>query len=115
MFCHVGFFISPGRARARHRRETNGLPNRTATSEGPIHESGLLRAKALQAAGHHEFSDDRKGLAMTLGTILLVVLILFLLGAFPRWEHSRNWGYGPSGGIGLVLVIVLILVLVGRI
>jgi Protein of unknown function (DUF3309) len=52
---------------------------------------------------------------MTLGTILLVVLILFLLGAFPRWEHSRNWGYGPSGGIGLVLVIVLILVLVGRI
>ena len=59
--------------------------------------------------------DDRKGLAMTLGTILLVVLILFLLGAFPRWEYSRNWGYGPSGGIGLVLVIVLILVLVGRI
>ena len=58
---------------------------------------------------------DRKGLAMTLGTILLVVLILFLLGAFPRWEHSRNWGYGPSGGVGLILVIVLILVLVGRI
>jgi hypothetical protein len=50
-----------------------------------------------------------------LGTILLIVLILMLLGAFPRWEHSRNWGYGPSGGLGLVLVIVLILVLLGRI
>jgi hypothetical protein len=50
-----------------------------------------------------------------LGTILLVVLILMLFGAFPRWEHSRNWGYGPTGGLGLVLVIVLILVLLGRI
>ena len=50
-----------------------------------------------------------------LGTILLVVLVLLLLGAFPRWGYSRNWGYGPSGGLGLVLVIVLILVLLGRI
>jgi hypothetical protein len=50
---------------------------------------------------------------MSLGMILLIVLILLLLGAFPRWGHSRNWGYGPSGG--LVLVIVLILVLLGRI
>jgi Protein of unknown function (DUF3309) len=50
-----------------------------------------------------------------LGTILLVILILMLLGAFPRWEYSRNWGYGPTGGLGLVLIIVLILVLLGRI
>ena len=50
-----------------------------------------------------------------IGTILLVVLVLMLLGAFPRWEYSRNWGYGPTGGLGLVLVIVLILVLMGRI
>jgi len=50
-----------------------------------------------------------------LGTILLIVLILMLFGAFPRWEYSRNWGYGPSGGLGLVLVIILILVLLGRI
>jgi len=50
-----------------------------------------------------------------LGTILLVVLVLMLLGAFPRWEYSRNWGYGPTGGLGLVLVIVLILVLLGHI
>jgi len=49
-----------------------------------------------------------------LGTILLVILILMLLGAFPRWSHSKNWGYGPSGGLGLVLVVVIILLLMGR-
>ena len=52
---------------------------------------------------------------MTLSTILLIVLVLLLLGAIPRWPHSRNWGYGPSGLLGVVLVIVLILVLMGRI
>ncbi len=51
---------------------------------------------------------------MSLGTLLLIVLILMLVGAIPRWGHSRNWGYGPSGGVGLVLIIVLILVLTGR-
>jgi Protein of unknown function (DUF3309) len=50
-----------------------------------------------------------------LGTILLIVLILLLLGAVPAWPHSRSWGYAPSGGIGLVLVIVLILVLLRHI
>jgi hypothetical protein len=49
-----------------------------------------------------------------LSTILLIVLILLLLGAIPSWPHSRNWGYYPSGGIGLVLVIVIILILLGR-
>ena len=49
-----------------------------------------------------------------LGTILIVVLILMLLGAFPRWSHSREWGYLPSGGLGMVLLIVVILVLLGR-
>lgn len=52
---------------------------------------------------------------MTLGTILLIVLILLLLGAIPSWPHSRSWGYGPSGGIGLVLLIVIVLLLMGRI
>ena len=46
-----------------------------------------------------------------MGLILLIVLILLLLGAIPSWPHSRNWGYGPSGGIGLILLIVLILLL----
>ncbi|WP_091737846.1 DUF3309 family protein [Phenylobacterium immobile] len=52
---------------------------------------------------------------MTLGTILIIILILLLIGALPSWGHSRNWGYFPSGGLGLVLVIVIILVLLGRI
>lgn len=52
---------------------------------------------------------------MTLGTILLVVILLMLVGAIPAWPHSRSWGYGPSGGLGLVLVILLILLLMGRI
>jgi Protein of unknown function (DUF3309) len=50
-----------------------------------------------------------------LGTILVIFLILALLGALPRWSHSREWGYVPTGGVGLVLFIVVILVLLGRI
>ena len=50
-----------------------------------------------------------------LGTILVIILILALLGSLPTWGYSRGWGYFPSGGLGLVLVIVLVLVLVGRI
>lgn len=50
-----------------------------------------------------------------MGLILLIVLILLLVGAVPRWGYNRNWGYWPSGGLGLVLVIVLILLLLGRI
>ena len=52
---------------------------------------------------------------MGLGTILLIVLVLMLIGAIPTWPHSRSWGYGPSGGLGLILIIVLVLVLLGRI
>lgn len=52
---------------------------------------------------------------MTLGTVLLVVLVLALLGVIPTWSHSREWGYGPSGSIGLVLLIFLILFLLGKI
>jgi hypothetical protein len=49
-----------------------------------------------------------------LGTILIVILILMLLGALPRWGYSNGWGYGPSGGLGAILVIIIILVLLGR-
>ncbi len=52
---------------------------------------------------------------MSLGTILLIILVLALVGALPTWGHSRAWGYGPSGGLGLVVVVLLILVLMGRI
>ena len=52
---------------------------------------------------------------MTLGTILLIILLLIVLGALPSWPYSRDWGYYPSGGVGLILVIVLILVLMGRV
>jgi hypothetical protein len=50
-----------------------------------------------------------------LGTILVVLLVLMLIGALPTWPHSRNWGYGPTGGLGLVLVILVILLLLGKI
>jgi hypothetical protein len=50
-----------------------------------------------------------------LGTILIVILILALLGALPRWPHSRSWGYYPTGGLGLILFIVIILLVLGRI
>ena len=52
---------------------------------------------------------------MTIGTILLIVLILIVLGALPTWPHSRNWGYAPSGGLGLIVLILVILLLMGRI
>ncbi|WP_082679756.1 DUF3309 family protein [Paucibacter sp. KCTC 42545] len=52
---------------------------------------------------------------MSLGAILLIVLILMLIGVFPAWPHSRGWGYGPSGGVGLVVLIIVVLLLLGRI
>lgn len=51
---------------------------------------------------------------MNLGTILLIVLILMLIGAFPSWPHSQSWGYVPSGGLGLLVIIVIVLLLMGR-
>jgi hypothetical protein len=51
---------------------------------------------------------------MTLGTILLIVLVLALLGAFPSWPHSKSWGYAPSGVLGVVVIVLLVLVLTGR-
>jgi hypothetical protein len=51
---------------------------------------------------------------MSLGTILLIIVVLMLIGVIPTWPHSKSWGYGPSGGLGLVLLILLILLLTGR-
>ena len=50
-----------------------------------------------------------------LGTVLVVLLVLMLVGALPTWPHSRNWGYGPTGGLGVILVILVVLLLLGRI
>ena len=52
---------------------------------------------------------------MSLGTILLIVLILMLIGAIPSWSHSKSWGYGPSGGLGLVVLILIVLLVMGKI
>ncbi|HSD42057.1 MAG TPA: DUF3309 family protein [Burkholderiales bacterium] len=52
---------------------------------------------------------------MTLGTILLIILVLLLIGAIPSWPYSRGWGYWPSGGLGLVVIILLVLLLLGKI
>ncbi len=51
---------------------------------------------------------------MSLGTVLLIVLILILVGALPTWPHAQSWGWGPSGGIGLVLLIIIVLIIAGR-
>ena len=52
---------------------------------------------------------------MGIGTILLIVLILILIGAFPVWPHSKSWGYGPTGGLGLIVIILILLVVMGKI
>jgi hypothetical protein len=52
---------------------------------------------------------------MSLGTILLVVLVLMLVGAIPAWPHSKSWGYGPTGGLGLVVLVLVILLVLGKI
>ena len=52
---------------------------------------------------------------MSIGTLLLIVLVLALVGAFPSWGHSRSWGYGPSGVLGLIVVVLVILLLLGKI
>lgn len=51
---------------------------------------------------------------MSIGTILLIVLILLLVGALPSWPHSKNWGYGPTGGLGLIVLIVIVLLVLGK-
>jgi hypothetical protein len=67
----------------------------------------------LVAAASIERVSNTKELCM--GTILLIILILLLIGAVPAWPHSRSWGYGPSGLLGVVLIVLIILLLMGRI
>lgn len=59
-------------------------------------------------------SAETKELFVSIGTILLIILILVLIGAFPSWPHSRSWGYGPSGILGIIVLVVIVLLLTGR-
>jgi hypothetical protein len=68
-------------------------------------------AQPLRAGRLNNSDLERK---IMLGTVLVILLVLLLLGALPTWPHSRNWGYYPSGGVGLVLVILVVLLLLGR-
>jgi hypothetical protein len=80
--------------------------------DGPTTPNLLFRGGCKPAAA---LQQTKKEKAMTLGTILLIVLVLLLVGVIPSWPHSRSWGYGPSGLLGVVLVIVIVLLLMGRI
>jgi len=70
-----------------------------------------IAVRSSQSVAAKQTEENQMGL----GTILLVILVLALLGVIPTWPHSAKWGYGPSGGVGLILVIVLILIVLGRI
>lgn len=67
----------------------------------------------LRCSGFHR--GNVRGCKMSLGTILLIILIVLLIGSFPSWPYSSGWGYYPAGGIGTILIVVLILLLLGRI
>lgn len=89
-------------AEGSHRR-----PRNIATTQG------LAEPEAV--AYQRTAGVSQKGFAMSLGTILIIILILILLGVIPSWGYSGSWGYGPSGIVGTILVIVIILLLLGRI
>ena len=74
-----------------------------------------MSSGGVNAAARRRIHAQLKELQMTIGTILLIILVLFLLGALPAWPHSKTWGYYPSSGIGIVVVILLVLVIMGRI
>jgi hypothetical protein len=74
--------------------------------------TSTINASVVPDAAHCTLAERYE---MSLGTILLIVLILLLIGAFPAWPHSRGWGYTPSGALGLVLLILIILLLLGKI
>ena len=78
-------------------------------SLSPLHDQERQPAKLATRCGSF------KGNSMSLATILLIVLVLMLVGAIPSWPHSKGWGYGPSGGLGLVVLVLIVLLLMGKI
>lgn len=91
---------------ARLPRLSSGREKDFTTTENQPARGGGLRADRTSPIERN---------AMTIGTALLVLLILMLIGAIPTWPHSKNWGYYPSGGLGLLLVILVALLLLGKI
>lgn len=87
-------------------------PGRHAASTGV---NGLEAWPCRRFFGRVSTGFTTRRLEMSIGTILLIVLVLLVLGAIPAWPHSRGWGYGPSGGLGLLLLILLVLWLMGKI
>jgi hypothetical protein len=77
-------------------------------------DPGRASGNSVPARIHHPAHQNAKEKAMNLGTILLIIFILLLIGALPTWPYSSGWGYYPVGGIGLVVVILIILLLLGK-
>jgi hypothetical protein len=75
----------------------------------------LAEPRDFEPERNFSFHDFREDTPMTLGTLLVIILILVLLGVIPSWGYSSGWGYGPSGIVGTILIVVLILLLLGRI
>jgi hypothetical protein len=93
--------------------------SKTAAGQGSDNDGDNRQEQKRRGIELAKLGTSRRRLfgvdVMTLGTILLVLLVLLLIGALPAWPHSRSWGYFPSGGLGVVLLIVVVLLLIGRI
>jgi hypothetical protein len=85
---------------------------RAIISSQPINQRGESQSRSVKARAKKSLVDIGRERAM-LGTVLLIILILLLIGALPRWGYSTDWGYYPSGGVGLLLLIIIILLVLG--
>jgi uncharacterized protein DUF3309 len=110
---------------ARKQLHTDGWVDQVDFERGCGHRRGCVATQRFRSIAFHfgtarrelvtESKEAREEEKKMLGTILIVILVMAVLGVLPRWSHSREWGYAPTGGVGLILVIVVILVLLGRI
>lgn len=103
--------------------QLHGLINRAIRPDVNQYGSAqtMLLLKTILAISTSQYQDEIHAFVTnhkkenTMGTVLLIVLILVLIGAVPAWPHSRSWGYGPSGVVGLIVVVLIIMLLMGRI
>jgi len=94
---------------------TPGLPWFTSEVVNGVDSTRRKTSEHVAVANGSPDSIQTNGRILMLGTVLVVLLVLMLLGSLPTWPHSRNWGYGPTGGLGLVLVILVVMLLLGRV